>query len=387
MMPDLPTRVRFHDCTLRDGEQTPGIVFRKEEKLEIAMMLDEAGVDRIEVAMPAVSREDVDAVKAVVAARPKAEVYVLSRVSESDIDLATDCGVDGIVLEMPVGKPRLDYQFKNWSKEDVIEKTLRCITYARRKKLRIVVFPMDCSRAEPGFFDRFLEAVAKHDRPDSVVLVDTTGCLTPQATMYLVSQIKDITRTTVEVHTHSDFGLAVAISASAVAAGAEVVHASVAGLGERTGNTPLEEAAVALRCLYGLEMGIDFSRLTSLGRRVAEIARVRLAVSKPVIGDRAFTRESGMGLDLIKTMPMVLFALNPRFVGQESSFVLGKKSGLASVEMKAEELGLPALSDDQKRAVLAQVKRTGIEKKALLEDEEFRSIVAQVCSERPRIEG
>jgi methanogen homocitrate synthase len=379
-MPYLPKRVKFHDVTLRDGEQTPGVVFRKDEKVKIAAMLDDIGVDRIEVALPAVSAEDVDAVKAVVAIRPKAEVFVLSRITDADIDIASECGVNGVVLEMPIGKPRLDYQFKKWSKEDLIAKTIRSVNYARQKGLRVVLFPMDCSRAEPDFLDQFLEMVGKKAMPDSVTLVDTTGCLSPQATNYLVRRIKDIMETSVEIHTHGDFGLGVGVSMAAVAAGAEVVHASVGGIGERTGNTALEEVAVALRALYGVETGIDYSKLTALARTVAEIGRIKFAVSKPIIGERAFTRESGMGLDLIRTMPMVLFALNPQFVGQQPNYVLGKKSGLASVEMKAADLGLPVLGESVKKLVLEKVKEKGMEKKGLVDDSEFRSIVAELSA-------
>jgi len=140
-LPDLPKKVRFHEVTLRDGEQTPGVVFRKEEKVKIAKMLDEVGVDRIEVALPAVSEEDVEAVKAVVAMRPKADVFVLSRVTESDIDLAVECGVDGIIMEMPVGTPRLKYQFKGWTQDMVIERALKGLAYAKSKNLKVVLFP------------------------------------------------------------------------------------------------------------------------------------------------------------------------------------------------------------------------------------------------------
>jgi methanogen homocitrate synthase len=210
------------------------------------------------------------------------------------------------------------------------------------------------------------------------VLADTTGCLIPQAAAYMVKRIKEITNTVVEVHSHSDFGLGVATSLAAVSAGAEVVHASVAGIGERTGNTPLEEIAVATRALLNVDMGIDFSKLTALGRSVAQMAKIDVPFSKPIIGKRTFTRESGMGLNLIKEMPLALFALNPVFVGQQPEYVLGKKSGLASVKMKLKDLGLPELSDIGLKQVLDAVKQRGIEKKGLLTDEEFKAIITQI---------
>ncbi len=377
-LPHLPERVRFHDVTLRDGEQTPGVVFRKEEKVRIARLQDEAGVDRIEVALPAISAEDVEAVKAVMAVRPKAEVFVLSRATESDLDLAVECGVDGIILEVPLGTPRLTYQFKSWTREDVLNRTRHALEYARKKHLQIVLFPMDSTRAEPDFFERYLESIAKGPKPDAVALVDTTGCLIPQAAMHMVRMIRDLTGAVAEIHTHNDFGLGVSTSMAAVAAGAEVVHASVAGIGERTGNAPLELAAVAIKTLYNLEMGIDLSRLAVLGRAVAEMARIDIPASKPIIGELAFTRESGMGLNLVKEAPLALFAIHPRLVGREAQYVLGKKSGVASVEMKLKDLGLAELSDEQKMEVVQRVKKTGIEKKGLVTDEEFRKIVDEV---------
>jgi len=377
-MPDLPDRVLFHDATLRDGEQTPGVVFRREEKVRIATMLDEAGVDRIEVALPAVSAEDLEALRDVVALRPKAEVFAFCRAMKSDIDIASECGVDGIILEFPLGKPRLDYQFKKWSKDDVMKRMLDALNYASTKKFKVALFPMEATRAEPDFFDRFLESLTKNALPYSVVLADTTGCLIPQAAMYMVKRIKEVANTVVEVHTHSDFGLGVSTALAAVVAGAEVVHTSVGGLGERTGNTPLEEIAVSLKALLNIDVGIDFSKLTRLGREVADMAGIRFSLSKPVIGERTFTRESGMGIDFIKEYPLVLFALNPAFVGQEPQYVIGKKSGLASIHMKLKDLGLPAFSDEQTMDILNRVKAKGIQKKALLSDAEFRDIVSGI---------
>ena len=375
---NMPRKVRFHDATLRDGEQTPGVVFRMEEKVEIATMLSEAGVDRIEVAFPSVSDEDVQAVKAVVAKKLKADIFVFCRGVEKDIDLAMECGVDGIILELPIGEPRMQHQFSKWSRQDLIDKTLKCVDYAKQNKgLEVVLFPMDCSRADPAFLDQFLRSVAANEKkPDSIALVDTTGCLIPQAAMYLVRRMKEITGTAIEVHTHSDMGLGVSTSIAAVAAGADVVHTSVAGLGERTGNTALEQVAVALKTLMGLEMNLDIGQLTHLARRVTEIARVNLPVNMPIVGERAFTRESGLGLDMIFNAPLALFSLLPEAVGQKANYVLGKKSGLASVDLKCKDLGLQALTDEQKKALLNGIKNLSMDKKGLVTDEEFMKLFA-----------
>ncbi len=371
----LPKRVKLHDATLRDGEQTPGVVFRRDEKVEIARLLDEVGVDRIEVALPVVSAEDVEATKAVAALGLSADIYVLCRATEKDVDLAAECGVDGIILEMPTGVPRLKYQFPNWSEDTVIERALSGLTLAKERGLKTTIFPMDLSRANPEFVDRYFEAIAKHDvQPQSIAVVDTTGSMIPEACAYLVRKIRSIVGCEAEIHTHNDFQLGVAGPLASVAAGASVVHCSVGGIGERTGNTALEEVAVALKVLYGVDTGIDYGKLTALNRRVMEIAGFTQAVSKPIVGARTFTRESGMGLNLIKEHPLALFALRPGFVGQEPGYVLGKKSGLASVQMKIADLGLAEIDDESAAKLVQAVKARGIEKKALVSDEEFAEL-------------
>ena len=377
---DLPERLRFHDVTLRDGEQTPGVVFRTEEKVRIARELDEAGVDRIEVAMPAVSDEDVRAVKGVVEQGLQADILVFSRARQDDIDLAVECGVDGIILEFPFGEPRMKHQFAKWTEDRVIQTTIDSAKYAKDKGLNVVMFPLDCTRAKHDFFYRLMEEAGTLPEMDSIGLVDTTGSLSPHAVDVLIRKMKAITGKPLEIHTHSDFGMGVAVSLAAVAAGAEVIHASVCGIGERSGNTALEEAAVGARALYGLESNIRFDKLVALAETVKELSRFPLAPNKPVVGERCFTRESGMGVNLVKEEPMVLFGLNPGFVGREAQYVIGKKSGAASVTMKLEDLGLPAASKEQQAEILKAVKDLGIRKKALVTDGEFRGIVKDIVA-------
>ena len=190
--------------------------------------------------------------------------------------------------------------------------------------------------------------------------------------------MKEITKKRIEVHTHTDFGMGVATSMAALTAGAEVVHVSVGGLGERSGNTPLDEAAISAKALYGLESNINFNKLYDLSNEVLGISKFQIAPSKPVIGERAFTRESGMGVDLVKTQPLALFGVTPSFVGQQPRYVLGKKSGLASVDMKLDDLGMPKLDDEKKALVLNKIKTLSLQKRGLVSDEEFVAIVKEV---------
>jgi methanogen homocitrate synthase len=375
---DLPERLKFHDVTLRDGEQSPGVAFKAEDKIAIAALLDDLGVDRIEVALPAVSEEDVKATKGVVALKPNAQVFVLSRGMESDVELALECGVDGIILELPVGTPRLKNQFASWTEDDVVNKASHWAKYAKNKGLEVVLFPMDCTRAEPAFFDRVMNEVGTLEAVDGIGIVDTSGSLTPQAAVWVTKHIKNITGKRIEIHTHGDFGMGVATSLACMTAGAEVAHVSVAGLGERTGNTPLDETAVSAKTLYGVDTNIKYEKLYEVSQEVIRRSKFKIAQSKPVIGRRSFTRESGMGVDLIRKQPLAMFGIHPAWVGREAEYVLGKKSGLMSIDMKLGDLGMEALSDEDKLEVLTGIKTLSLDKQGLVTDEEFVEIVKKV---------
>ncbi|MFQ6111852.1 MAG: 3-hydroxy-3-methylglutaryl-CoA lyase, partial [Nitrospinota bacterium] len=353
----LPDKVALHDATLRDGEQTPGVVFRKEEKIAIARMLDAVGVDRIEAGMPAVSQEDAEAITEISSLGLKSKVMVFSRAMPEDIDRAVQCGVWGIVIEVPGGLPRLKYQFK-WSEDEIIERSVRAVSYAKDKGLFVNFFPYDTTRADLPFLKRLVGEVVGRAGPDSVSVVDTTGCILPRAMRFLVGELRREIDIPIEVHTHNDLGLGIANALAAVEAGAQVVHVCINGLGERCGNAALEEMAVSLKALMGLDLPIKFEKLSELSRMVEELSGVRLAANKPLVGDISFTRESGLGIDVLLREPRVGFSIHPEFVGRKFRVVLGKKSGKPSIELK--------------------VKRRSIEKKAWLEEGEFREIVKDV---------
>ncbi|MBN1242632.1 MAG: hypothetical protein JXA15_08000 [Spirochaetales bacterium] len=378
---ETPAKVLVHDATLRDGEQTPGVVFRKADKVAIAKALDRAGVDRIEAGMPAVSSEDFEAISEIAKLGLRAEVYAFARAMTEDVDRALECGAKGVLVEVPIGWPKLVGQF-HWTWEDVLRKSVPVLQYAKSKGLKTVFFPYDATRAREEDLDSLLEAVTREGAPDSVGLVDTMGCASPEAIAYLTRKYRDITGRPVEIHTHNDFGLAVATELAAVRAGASVVHSCVNGLGERTGNAPLEELVLALDLLYGRGAERDYAALAELSTLVASLSGIPLARNKPVVGEGNYTRESGIGANLVVEDPLAMFATHPALFGRKGSVVLGKKSGKPSVAFKLSELGLGELDEAAAAELLARVKALGNETRRLVSDAEFRELVAAVRSGR-----
>ena len=374
---NLPEKVEIHDATLRDGEQTPGLVFTVEEKVAIAKKLDEVGIDRIEAGMPAVSQPDFDAIKKISSLGLNAKIYTFARAMRADIDKAVECGANGVIIEVPIGYPKLKYQFK-WTWEDVLNKSADVINYAKEKGLHAVFFPYDTTRAREEDLTNLLTGIMKHSAPDSIGVVDTMGCATPEAIKYLVKLVNGLTNLPVEIHTHNDFGTGVATELAAVTVGANCVHSCVGGLGERTGNAALEELILCLDILYGYDTKYDLAKLPELGELLANITGIPYALNKPILGDRNFTRESGIGVNLVVEKPLAMFGTHPALTGRTGDIVLGKKSGKASILYKLNELGIEGVSDDQVTELLAEVKQAGIAKKGILTDDEFRKILADV---------
>ena len=375
----LPERVQIHDATLRDGEQTPGIVFSVADKIAIAEKLDEVGVDRIEAGMPAVSEQDFEAIKQISKLGLKAKIYTFARAMTADIDKAAECGAHGVIIEVPIGYPKLKYQFK-WTWEDVLRKSVPVINYAKSLGLHAVYFPYDTTRAREEDMTNLLTRIMMDAPPDSVGVVDTMGCALPEAIKYMVRMVKRLTSLPVEVHTHNDFGMAVATELAGVEAGAEVIHSCANGLGERTGNAAMEELMVALHVLYGYETQYKLNKLPELGELVSRISRFETAVNKPILGDRNFTRESGIGVDLVVKEPLAMFGTHPALTGRRGEVVLGKKSGKASITYNLEQLGIEGTGDDAVAEMLKRVKDLGIEKRGLVSPAEFRDIAEAVLA-------
>ncbi len=382
----LPSKVIIHDCTLRDGEQHPGIVFRKEEKIYIARALDEYGVHRIEV-MPAVSQEDLEALIEIKALGLRAEIVCFCRSEINDVSIAIKSGVSSVVIEV-FSSPYISHA-AGWTLEQAAEKMIKATLYAKNQGLRVTNFLVDASRTPWVNLKKFLEMIITGGHPDSICIADTRGVLIPQGTYHLIRKLKDYIQLPIEIHAHNFFGFGTANALAAVCAGAEVVHASVNGLGEGAGNTALEEIALALQIMLGINMGIDYSKTYELCQLVEKLSKVPLQSHKPLVGDKVFTIESGIAVSRLlhleeKGSPLFPYAetILPEFLGRRREIMIGKKSGRSSIEYKLKELGMVIPPTEVQQEILEAVKEYSLVNKMPVSNETFRTIVTRVLSSK-----
>jgi isopropylmalate/homocitrate/citramalate synthase len=377
----FPEQIRIHDVTLRDGEQQTGIVFRRQEKVAIAKKLAEAGVHRIEAGMPAVSSEDEAAIKDIVALGLSSEIFSFARCMPADVKLAQECGVRGIITEIPSS----DHIIKNaygktmdWAIKSSIETTLA----AKEAGLYTVFFTIDSTRSDLGRYLDLMERVATEGHMDAMTLADSFGVCTPQGIAMVVKKLKARFKQPIEIHCHEDFGLGVANTIAALSSGASVAHVTVSATGERAGNVPLEDTVMALRVLYGIETGIKTEKFYELSKLVQELAGFQLPPNRPIVGDSLYNIESGIVAMFHRRCkqvePLEYIPFLPEVAGRPGvDIALGKGSGLANVEEHLERRGLQA-TPEQANEIVNLVKQASIEKKALLTDAEFGKILDTV---------
>ena len=380
-----PEKVRIHDITLRDGEQQAGIIFTKDDKIRIAEKLAEAGVHRIEAGMPAVSPNDEKAIREIVKRDLGSEIFCFCRCMVKDVDLAADCGADGIVIEIPASKHLIEQGYK-WPLEKAIDLSIKATAHAKEKGLYTVFFTIDATRSDLNWLLDLVNKVATEGHMDAFTLVDTFGVLSPNAATYFTKKVKERVSTPIEIHFHSDFGLGVANTINAVLAGAEVIHSTVLGIGERAGNTPMEETVMALLTMYGIDVGLDYSKLNELSKLVQELSGTQVPSSRPLIGDGAYTIESGIVTGWFKNVfendPTTVFPVHPDFVGHDTpKIVMGKKSGLDNIAIWTKKLGIE-LNEDEAMDVLMAVKLRSHDLKRVLTEEEFMGVVEEVTAKK-----
>ncbi|MFC1903294.1 LeuA family protein [Chloroflexota bacterium] len=376
-----PKQVKIHDITLRDGEQQAGITFTKDDKIRIAEKLAEVGVHRIETGMPAVSPIDEAAIREIVKRKLGPEIFCFSRCMVDDVKRAADCGVDGVVMEIPSSDHLIEYAYQ-WPLEKAIDLSIKATAAAKELGLYTVFFTIDASRADIDWVLNLVQRVATEGHMDSFTLVDTFGVLSPHAATYFTKKAKERINKPLEIHFHDDFGMGVANTIMAVMAGAEVIHSTVNGLGERAGNASMEETVLSLLTLYGIDTGIKYNKLNELSKLVCELSGVGIPNNRCFVGDTAYDIESGIITSWYKNVfhqyPTEIFPVHHDFVGHRAPKILmGKKSGVDNIGLWTKKLGI-SLNEDETMAVLSRVKQQAHDKKRVLDESEFKKIIEEV---------
>lgn len=366
--------LRLYDTTLRDGEQTLGVALNRYQKLEIAQMLEELGVPRIECGMPVISDEDYQAAKLIVQNVRRSELFGFCRCVKKDVDACLELGLQNVVCELPLSDVK--HRAYRMTQDQAIERLVSTISYAKSQGMFVSFFGIDATRTGPDFLKRAYVTAVETAGADEVVVVDTLGIATPEGMARMTSLVKSWVGVPVAVHCHDDMGCGIACTFAAFGAGAEEAHVTFNGLGERTGNVDLAALAVSAKVLYGVDTGIDCSKLYAFSRRAAKLTGIPIPGNRPVIGENVFVRESGLTVQQMAEYPPAVEPFPPELIGAERSVSLGKNSGKASVEFMLHKLGLSA-EEDQKADLLKAVKTAGSRKGTSLTEDEFRKLVQQ----------
>ena len=370
----FPDDITIYDTTLRDGEQTPGVCFGLENKLEIARKLDQFKIHQIEAGFPIVSERERESVKAIANEGLDATILGLTRTKPQDIDAALDCDVDGIITFVGTSDIHLDHKM-HITRQDAINLCETAVDYAKDHGLFVAFSAEDATRTDIEFLKR-IYSKAQECGADRVHIADTTGAITPQGIDYLVRElVKDID-VDIAVHLHNDFGLAVINSITGVLAGAKAVSTTVNGIGERAGNASLEELIMAMKILYGKDYGFKTKYIKELSDLVSEASGLPIPYNKPIVGNNVFRHESGIHVDAVIEEPLCYEPYLPELVGQKRQLVLGKHSGCRAVRAKLNECELD-VSDEELIEIVKQVKKSREEGK-YINDQVFKDIVKKI---------
>lgn len=369
--------IRFYDTTLRDGEQTVGVVLSPQQKLEIALKLDELGIDRIEAGFPRVSPDDAEAIQLMQKASIKAELWGFSRAVKADVDELVRLGIKASVIESPTS----DIKLKAYgiSPDELLRRVEAAVVAAVQSDIKVAFFAVDSTRTELAFLEK-VYATALNAGASEIVVVDTIGACGPEAAEFLMREVRGWIGPTVPLHWHghNDFGMATACAVAAVRGGATWIQGTINGMGERAGNADIGEIALALKCLYGVDVALNLAKVRGVSETVCRAAGYTLEAWKPLVGQNLFMRESGAVASQFH-IPEAIEPYSSDLVGAARSIVLGKKSGIDSVDLKAKELGL-SITPEQRGTILAEVKKCAIAKQGLVTDAEFRKIVMSLTS-------
>ena len=332
------SKVRIFDTTLRDGEQTPGVSITPEQKVQIAIKLDELGIDAIEAGFPVVSHGETVAIKNITKQGLKAEICGLARAVKSDLAAAINCDLQYVHVFIATSDIHMQFKLR-MNRQQVIEKAVWAVEYAKKHGVQVEFSAEDATRSDRAFLNQVFTAVANVG-VDRLDIPDTVGYATPQYIEQLVKDIKAITRLPISMHCHDDFGLAVANSISGINAGADCAHVTINGLGERAGNASLEEFVMALQCLYGRKHNVKTELLYETSVFVSNTMGIIVQPNKAIIGENAFGHESGIHTHGIINNPLTYEPISPELVGRKRWMQAGKHAGAHGIKAMLESFGI-----------------------------------------------
>jgi methanogen homocitrate synthase len=359
-----PWNVEICDVTLRDGEQTPGVSFSCEEKQEIASKLDQIGVEVIEAGFPIVSPYEKQCVKTVAGMGLDARICCLARARKGDVEAALDCGVDMVSIFIATSDRHILHKYRK-PRDQVLDEALLMVDLARDHGIDVRFAAEDASRTDMDFLTRVYQGGAERGAR-LLSFADTVGCLVPMQMFRIMSRLVSTVDRPFCAHCHNDMGCATANTITAAEAGAFQLHTTVNGIGERAGNAALEEVLVALRMNGGVDR-YDLSHLSGISRMVQEYSGITLQKTKAVVGEHAFSHESGIHIAAILEDPQTYEYFLPEMVGGERRFILGKHTGKKALEHVVATLGY-SLNEQQICKVLDEVKELGESKCGITPD-------------------
>ena len=363
--------IKIVDTTLRDGEQTAGVVFANNEKITIAQMLNDLGVDQLEVGIPAMGGDEKDAIKRICKRNLKSSIMAWNRAVIGDIEQSIDCGVDAVAISISVSDIHIRNKLKT-SREWVIENMVKSVEYAKKNGLYVSINGEDASRADDDFLIQFIEA-GKRAGADRFRFCDTVGVMDPFTIRNKIEKIHKATNFDIEMHTHNDFGMATANAIAGAIGGANHIGVTVNGLGERAGNAALEEVLMALKHVFKYGMDIDTKKFKELSEYVSNASGRELPAWKAIVGSNMFKHESGIHADGALKDPKNYEAFEPEEVGLQRQIVIGKHSGKAAIINKFLEYDIE-LSPEMASKVLEEIRSVSVRMKRSLFDKEIVGI-------------
>ena len=376
---DLSDEIYILDTTLRDGEQTPGVALTVDEKIQIAQKLNNLGVDKIEAGFPASSQGEFEACKKVNSLGLDSTVVGLARTVQKDIDSVLDADLGYVHTFIGTSPLHRDYKLK-MSKDTIISTAVEAVEYAKDHGLTVEFSAEDATRTEKEFLLEVYKEITDAGA-DLLDIPDTVGILTPVFTQELISYAKSVSKLPLSVHFHNDFGLATANTFRAIECGANQAHVTVNGIGERTGNTPLEELVIILATAYQIDLNIDTSQLYSLSEFVGRLTGIKMPVNKPIVGDNAFAHESGIHVHGILNNSSTYEPISPELVGHSRKIILGKHTGANALKSKLNDYHIN-LNDEQFNKVFSQIKTLGDKGKCVTDDDLKAIALTELASAR-----